>query len=251
MAGEFWLSDAAWRLIVPHLPTNQPGARRKDDRTLLSVIVHALRSGCRWQDCPSFYVPSTTVYSRFHRWSQRGIWQALFAALAAETGGDIAMLDSSAVRRTAPLAAEKGGQAQAIGRSHGGRTTKIHALVDGAGRLLHFQLSPGHRQDITLAQPLLAQTVPSRRLLADKGYDASALRRFLAERGAEAVIPNKTNRRRILYPFDAELCRQRNVIERMFAKLKDFRRLATRYDKLTRNFASAIALCATLPWWTH
>ena len=102
-----------------------------------------------------------------------------------------------------------------------------------------------------MARPLIAKVLPSQRLLADKGYDAGHLRRFLSERGTEAVIPNKVSRRKVIYPFDAEAYRQRNIIERMFARLKDFRRIATRYDKLASNFASAVAICAILIWWAH
>ena len=77
----FWLSDEAWAAIEPHLPRNQPGARRVDDRRVISGILHVLKSGCRWSDCPAGYGPSTTVYNRFNRWSARGFWLKLLDAL--------------------------------------------------------------------------------------------------------------------------------------------------------------------------
>ena len=77
----FWLSDEAWAAIQPHLPKNQPGARRVDDRRVISGIVHVLKVGCRWCDCPADYGPPTTIYNRFNRWSQRGFWLQLLAAL--------------------------------------------------------------------------------------------------------------------------------------------------------------------------
>jgi transposase len=73
MAGGFWLSDSAWTAIEPLLPKNQPGARRVDDRRVISGIVHVLKSGCRWKDCPAAYGSSTTIYNRFNRWSRRGL----------------------------------------------------------------------------------------------------------------------------------------------------------------------------------
>lgn len=82
MASLFWLSDEAWATIEPHLPKNQPGARRVDDRRVISGIIHVLKSGCRWGDCPADYGPSTTVYNRFNRWSARGFWLGLLDALA-------------------------------------------------------------------------------------------------------------------------------------------------------------------------
>lgn len=77
----FWLSDDAWAVIEPYLPRNQPGARRVDDRRIISGIVHVLKVGCRWCDCPAEYGPSTTVYNRFNRWSRRGFWSKLLDAL--------------------------------------------------------------------------------------------------------------------------------------------------------------------------
>ena len=77
----FWLDDEAWSVIGPLLPSNQPGARRVDDRRIVNGIVHVLQSGCRWRDCPADYGSYTTVYNRFNRWSRRRIWQRVDAAL--------------------------------------------------------------------------------------------------------------------------------------------------------------------------
>lgn len=81
MASLFWLSDEAWAAIEPHLPKNQPGARRVDDRRVISGIFQVLKSGCRWGDCPPAYGPATTICNRFHRWSRRGFWLQLLEAL--------------------------------------------------------------------------------------------------------------------------------------------------------------------------
>jgi transposase len=80
----FWLSDEAWAAIQPHLPTNQPGARRVDDRRVISGILHVLKTGCRWRDCPKEYGPHTTIYNRFNRWSRRRLWLRILEALVAE-----------------------------------------------------------------------------------------------------------------------------------------------------------------------
>ena len=78
-----WLSDEAWAVLEPHLPKNRPGARRVDDRRVISGILHVLRSGYRWRDCPPEYGPVTTIYDRYNRWSAQGLWHKLFARLAA------------------------------------------------------------------------------------------------------------------------------------------------------------------------
>lgn len=110
MAGEFWLSDLQWAAIEPHLPRNRPGARRVDDRRVLSGIIHVLKSGCRWQDCPAFYGPPTTIYNRFHRWSARGLWQRLFQALIVVTPDDVQMIDSTTAKAHRSAGGGKGGR---------------------------------------------------------------------------------------------------------------------------------------------
>ena len=143
---------------------------------------------------------------------------------------------------------KRGERGQAIGRSRGGRTTKIHVLIDGAGRPLAFRLSGGNIADITLAAPLLEGAAASAWLIGDKGYDADHLRALLDSRGTVAVIPNRSNRKRI-FPFDPERYKWRNVIERTNCRLKDFRAIATRYDKLARNFLAGLCLVTALLYW--
>lgn len=102
MAGAYWLSDRAWRAIAPLLPTNQPGARRVDDRRLISGIIQVLRSGCRWQDCPACYGPATTIDNRSNRWSHKGLWTRLFCALCQQPDWPEELsIDSTAVRALA------------------------------------------------------------------------------------------------------------------------------------------------------
>jgi len=111
MADLFWLSDEQWAVIGPFMPKDQPGPERKDDRQIISGILHVLTSGCRWRDCPAAYGPRTTVYNRFNRWSRRGFWKAMLAARAkAGWMGDAAALDSSYVRAHRSAHGGKGGR---------------------------------------------------------------------------------------------------------------------------------------------
>ncbi len=139
---------------------------------------------------------------------------------------------------------------QAIGRSRGGRTTKIHALSDPLCRPVVLHLTPGQDADIAAAPDVLALAPDMYALLADKGYDGDDLRAQITERGAKPVIPNKSNRIR-LHRFNKKAYKGRNVIERCFCRLKDFRRIATRYDKLARNFLSALHLAALVAYWLN
>ena len=111
-------------------------------------------------------------------------------------------------------------------------------------------LSPGNVNDIALAPALLAAAGPIKRLIADRAYDANSLRQLLAQQGAKAVIPSTASRNWSI-PYNKTIYRQRNLIERMFARLKDFRRIATRYDKLARNFLAGALIVATIVWWLN
>ena len=110
-------------------------------------------------------------------------------------------------------------------------------------------LSPGNHADISQAPALLDKCPAPARLLADKGYDANSLRKRLADAETEAVIPSPASRKTPI-PYDADAYRKRNLIERAFCRLKDWRRIATRHDKLAINFESAVALAAIIIWWT-
>ncbi len=111
MRDEFWLGDGAWASIEPLLPQNQPGARRVDDRRVISGIIHVLKSGCRWKDAPAVYGPPTTIYNRFNRWSTRGIWQCNFASLVAAAAiPEDLTIDSTHVKAHRSTAGGEGGR---------------------------------------------------------------------------------------------------------------------------------------------
>ena len=133
-----------------------------------------------------------------------------------------------------------------MGRSRGGLTTKIHLLADEQGLPVDFIVTAGQANDCTQAIPLLGQR-KSAKVLADKGYDTDAILQHVASIGAVAVIPPKANRK-LQRDYDKELYKQRNRIERCFAKLKQFRRFATRYEKNKENFFALVALACS---WMH
>src|SRR5206468_6588697 len=114
----FWLNDEQWKRIEPHLPTDVRGVGRVDDRRVISGILHVLKSGCRWCDCPPQYGPPTTIYNRFVRWARRGVWENLFRELRQiDRNAD----DRFHAHQGAPLGfgRKRGEQKQAIG-SRGG-----------------------------------------------------------------------------------------------------------------------------------
>jgi transposase len=193
----FWLTDDQWQRIAPFLPTDIRGKDRVDDRRVISGILHVLKSGCRWCDCPPAYGPPTTIYNRFVRWARRGVWERMFRELADRgRSAETQMIDSTHIKAHRSASGGKGGeQKQAIGRSRGGRNTKIHAIADSKGRLLSILLSGGEAHDCPVAERVIRRTKAAKKLLGDKAYDSAELREWLENRGTKAVIPNKCNRK--------------------------------------------------------
>lgn len=109
----FWLDDLQWSVLEQHLPKKQTGPKRKDDRRIISGIIHVLQSGCRWQDCPPEYGPSTTVYNRYHRWAQRGIWAGIFRDLTSIVGTHYEnSIDSTIIKAHRSASGKKGAAAK-------------------------------------------------------------------------------------------------------------------------------------------
>ena len=136
---------------------------------------------------------------------------------------------------------------QAIGRSRGGLSTKIHTLVDALGNPVGFHLTGGEAHDLVGADELLPD-MEADTLIADKAFDADKrVIEPLAAAGKTAVIPSKANRKQPR-EFDRDLYAARHLIENFFAKLKQFRAIATRYDKTARNFLAAVHLAASVIW---
>ena len=134
-----------------------------------------------------------------------------------------------------------------MGRSRGGLTTKIHALVDGRGLPIQLHLSEGQASDCREAEGLLIAVPSGTTFLADKAYDSDAIRNRITAQGGFANIPAKRNRRKS-FAFSSFLYRYRNLVERFFGKLKNARGLATRYDKRSDNFLAAIKLFCIRLW---
>ena len=109
-------------------------------------------------------------------------------------------------------------------------------------------MTPGNIADITMALPILEALAPAKRLIADKAYDADRLRAWLQDKGIEAVIPGRAARA-VVYPLNRTAYRRRNIVERMFGRLKNWKRIATRYDRLAVNYLAAISLVATVTQW--
>ena len=208
-----------------------------------------VRTGVGWRDLPGAFGPWQTVYSCFRAWSRSGLWQTLLRGLSAARDDEHLLIDSTAVRVHAHGAGPAGGQlAQAMGRSKASLSTKIHLACDALGYPLGFILTGANVSDFDQCKPLLrAHLQPGAHAIMDKGYDSDAIRAYVNQLGGVAVIALHPSRAQ-KPPFDEHLYYERHRIENLFARLKAFRRIATRYEKLRASFAAVLTLACILVW---
>src|SRR6476619_6970823 len=178
------LSDSEWSVIDAMLPNKPRRVPRVDDRRVLNGIFWILRSSAPWRDLPAVYGPRATCYNRFVRWRRAGVWDSIMAALATAPNAAVQMIDTSMVRvhQHASCIADSG--KEAVGRSRGGLTCKLHVVVDGRGLPLRLGITAGQAHDNRLCSTLLIGLAPRTLLLADRGYDAGWIRALVNEQGA-------------------------------------------------------------------
>jgi transposase len=241
------LTDYEWAAVRPFLPNKPRGVPRVNDRRVLNGIFWVLRSGAPWRDLPESFGPYTTCYNRFVCWGRAGVWDQIMDALAATHDAAVQMIDTSVVRVHEHGACIAGNSEQHMGRPRGGLTTKIHAVVDTNGLPVQLGLTPGEAHDNRLGSILLSELSPRTMLLADRGYDADWIRALASEQSAWANIPPKRNRKGAIC-FSPYLYRVRNLVERFFNKIKQYRRIATSYNKLAANYLAFIKLASIRVW---
>ncbi|WP_338469021.1 IS5 family transposase [Sphingomonas sp. gentR] len=250
MSDLYWLTDEQMARLQPFFPKSH-GKPRVDDRRVLSGIIFVNRNGLRWCDAPKDYGPHKTLYNRWKRWSERGIFLRMMEGLAAaEAVPKTVMIDATYLKahRTASSLRVKGDLGRLIGRTKGGMNTKLHAVSDADGRPLSFFMTAGQVSDYTGAAALLDDLPKAQWLLGDRGYDADWFRDALEAKGIQPCIPGRRSRNEPVR-YDKRRYRRRSRIEIMFGRLKDWRRVATRYDRCPTVFFSAVALAATVIFW--
>ncbi|WP_394298395.1 IS5 family transposase [Streptomyces rimosus] len=276
------LTDAQWARSEPLLPDRRPrrGGRWRDHRQVIDAIAFKYRTGTPWTDLPERFGSWKGAHNRLRMWAADGTWERVFTALLAQadTEGDldwVVAVDSTIVRahQHAAGARQKGAPADepadhGLGRSRGGLTTKVHLAADGRCRPLAFLVTAGQAGDAPAFEQVMARirvprpvgrprTAPAV-VLADKAYSSRAIRRHLRRRGIRTVIPQPAdqaaNRKRLGSrggrppAFDHEAYKQRNVVERCINRLKQWRGLATRYDKTSTIYLAGLHLAAIFIW---
>nr|WP_245684461.1 IS5 family transposase [Streptomyces roseoverticillatus] len=276
------LTDAQWARIEPLLPDRAPkrGGRWRDHREVIDAIAWKFQTGSQWVHLPEKYGSWKGAYTRLRNWAIDGTWERVFTALLAQADADedlewVVAVDSTIVRahQHAAGARKKGAPAgepvdRALGRSRGGLTTKIHLAADGRCRPLCFVLTPGQAGDapafgqvmaaIRVPRPVGRPRVRPDAVLADKAYSSRAIRDHLRRRGIKAVIPIPADqqahrRRRGSHggrppAFDREAYKQRNTVERCINRLKQWRGIATRYEKTATVYLAGLHLAGIFLW---
>ncbi|MFF6773271.1 IS5 family transposase [Streptomyces sp. NPDC012637] len=277
------ITDAMWDRIEPLMPADPVRGRRwADHRRTLEAIAWKYRTGSPWRDLPDELGSFQTAHKRLLRWAVDGTWEQILAALLAAADGadDIGWtvsVDSTVCRahQHAAGARKKGRRFRvepddhALGRSRGGLSTKVHLVSDSHARPLSLRVTAGQAGDAPAFETVMAgirvprsgtgrpRTRPDV-VLADRAYSSRAIRAHLWRRGIRAVIPQPADQvghrlrrgRAGGRPpgFDTEAYKQRNAVERCINRLKQWRGLAMRTDKLAIAYQAALHIAAILIW---
>ena len=260
------LTDSEWARLAPLLPPRKAGKPRKDERLVTNGILWKLATGVPWRDLPERYGPWQSVYTRVRRWRRAGVWDGMLAAVQqqADAAGDldwgVHFGDGPVIRahQHAAGATEGDREAEALGRSQGGFATKGPLRAEGGGKPMRLVLTPGQRHEATALEQLLEQGAVRRpgrgrprrlphRVVGDRGYTGRARRAYCRRRGIRHTIPRLRTERRS-GRFDRAAYRLRHRVERLIARCKQFRSLATRYDKRAESYRARWVLAMIILW---
>ncbi|MFJ8449049.1 IS5 family transposase [[Kitasatospora] papulosa] len=268
-----------WDRIEPLMPADPVRGRRwANHRRTLEAIAWKYRTNSPWRDLPNELGPFQTAHKRLIRWALDGTWEMILTALlaAADADDDIdwtVSLDSTVIRAHQHAAgARKRGRPSgepadhALGRSRGGLSTKVHLAADGHARPLAFTITAGQAGDAPAFETVMSRiriprVGPGRprtrplAVLADRAYSSRAIRSYLRRRNIRTVIPQPSEQvgHRLRLGgrppgFDSEAYKQRNAVERCINRLKQWRGLATRTDRLAIAYQSALHLAGHFIW---
>jgi transposase len=242
------LTDEYWKKLSKLILNTGQIYNKPEHRKTLEGIFYRMRVGCPWRDIPQYFGHWSTIYRRFNRWSKKGIFVGLFHALKQEPDLEWEFIDGSIVKAHQHAAGACSTENEFIGKSRGGNTTKIHLAVDSYGLPIEFILTGGEVHDSKAAIELIEQLPEAEYVVADKGYDSEPVRELVRRKQGIPVIPRKRNSKVGNGDIDWCLYKYRHLVENAFARLKHFRAIATRYDKLARNYASTLALACCFMW---
>lgn len=217
-------------------------------RMIVEGVLYRMRVGCPWRDLPSKFGSWNSIYQQFNRWSSKNKLMNIFKALIEDPDLEWEFVDGTIVKAHQHSAGAASDEDQAIGKSVAGNTTKIHMAVDACGLPIDFDITGGEVHDCKVAPEFVLKLPAADYTIADKGYDCEMLRQIIREKSSVPIIPRKNNSLIGNSDMDWSLYKYRHLVENLFARIKHFRAIATRYDKLKRNYASMVALACGFLW---
>lgn len=221
---------------------------REKTRKFLEAVYFIMRTGAQWIELPKYYGKYKSVHRRFIYWVKKGIFNEILSCFSKDYDGESFMIDGSVIRAHACASGYGKGQqeAQALGRSKGGFSTKIHALVDALGLPIRFILTPGQSSEIKQA-PELIKGIINANILGDKAFDCDEFIDQIKSQNCTPIIPPKENRK-IKREVDYILYKERHLVECFFSKIKQFRRIFSRFDKMAEAYMGFLAFASTIIW---
>ena len=240
------LTQDQYERIAPLLPV-QRGNVSMSNLQVLNAILYVAEHGCKWRGLPPRFGRWHTIYTRMNRWAKNGVLDRVFEHLQREQIVRVKLeavsMDSTVVKvHPDGTGALKKNGPQSIGKSRGGWTTKIHMVAADARTAMTFSLSPGQAHDAPEGRKLLHRLGPQRKdlsIVMDRAYEGNETRQLALELGFDPVVPPLSNRVSP-WEYDKELYKRRNEVERLFRRLKGFRRIFSRFDKLDVLFLGFI-----------
>lgn len=243
------LTDNLWKRLTYLLDKTGRVYNKPEHRNTIEGILYRIRTGCPWRDLPAQFGLWNTIYRRFNLWAKKCVWQTVLKFFRQHIDSEWIFIDGSIVKAHQHSTGASGQNPQAIGKSVAGNTTKIHLAVDSCGNPIDFILTGGEVRDSKAAADLIALLPDSGAIISDRGYDSEALRALILKgKKAKPVIPRKRNSKAGNHDMDWCLYRYRHLVENAFALLKQYLAIATRYNKLARNYAASLALTCCVRW---
>jgi transposase len=248
------ISSAQFERISGLFPV-QRGNVKTDNHAFIEAILYMTENGCKWRALPREFGKWQTIYKKFSRWAKNGVMQKIFAALQAEAiiaiNVEILALDST-VLQSPPQRSwrfKKLGR-QSRGKSRGGWNTKLHVVSADDKVVLEIHLSGGECHDAPEGRKSIAAiggNFPAAPFLMDKAYEGHDTRELALANNHDTVVPKKSNRKDP-WEYDAEKYKKRNVVERLFRRLKEFRKIFTRYDKTDVMYMAFVQFALMIIW---
>jgi len=221
---------------------------KPDLRMTVEGMLYRIRTGCPWRDLPTHFGEWNTVYTGFNDRCAKGKRKQTFHKLTDDPDMEWVFIDGTYVKSHQHSTGAATESLEAIGKSRAGNTTKIHMAVDAFGLPVTFEVTGGEVNACTTGPTLIEKLPEAEAIIADKGYDTETVRSSVASNGSKAVIPRKKNSKIGNSEMDWGLYKYRHLVENIFARLKHFRGIATRYDKLKRNYEGAVAMVCGFLW---